>query len=72
MITKEEEYMARSYQIAGFALIAPLGRFFLDPFSMLNGTGSPMFNIFIIVSLALAFTGLVFIDKGRDILKLKR
>ena len=72
MVTKEDEYKASTFQIAGFALLAPFGKIFLDPFTLFKEGGLIGIILFITFSLLIALLGLIFIDRGRDILNIKR
>ncbi len=72
MIPKDEEYRTEIFKIAGFAMMAPIGKFFLEPWVTFKEVNNGIFFIFLIVSLFLAYIGLVFVMKGYDILLIHR
>ncbi len=72
MIPKDEEYRAEIFKIAGFAMMAPIGKFFLEPWVIFKEVNNGIFFIFLVVSLLLAYIGLVFVMKGYDILLIHR
>lgn len=69
MITKEREYKATTYQVAGFSMLSPFGRFFLDPFTLFKESSGLNLFIYFAICVLLVFCGLILIEKGRDILR---
>ncbi len=68
MITKEHEYMAQAFQIAGFAMMTPFGKIALDPISTFNSFGETFFFYYLLASLIFAVIGFISIERGRAIL----
>lgn len=72
VIPKDEEYRSEIFKIAGFAMMAPIGKFFLEPWVIFKEINIIKFVIFLAVSSFLAYAGLIFIMKGYDILLANR
>jgi hypothetical protein len=71
-LEKAREYRARTYNFAGFALMAPLGHIFIDPVTLFKQMGLIGFVFYVIVCSILFFAGLCLIEIGRDILYSRR
>ncbi len=67
MNNKYTEYNAEVFKIAGFAFIAPLGRFFLEPIALIEECRIYIV-LYVIISIVLAFAGIVFIIRGSYLL----
>ena len=72
VITEEQRYKAYTYNIAGFALMTPVGKIVLNYMEIFKETGPIMFIINSLVALFLFTLGLTFIEIGRSILYIKR
>jgi len=72
MPTKEYEYKAQAFQIAGFALMTPLGRIFLQPTTVFKEFNLFGFIIYLVFSFLIFLVGFIFIEQGRAILEEKR
>ena len=72
MTTDEQKYKAYTFNIAGFALMTPLGKVFLDYVSLFRELGLILFIINFIISLLLFIGGLTFVEHGRNILQERR
>ena len=70
--TEEQRYKAYSFNIAGFAMMTPLGKIVLDyvPIFRELGLGWFVFNVFL--SLFLFIAGLTFVEHGRTMLEERR
>lgn len=58
MIPEYEKYRAEIFKIAGFAMLTPIGRLFLQPGETFAQYGAIGTLIYVIVSLVLAYFGL--------------
>ena len=72
MITEERKYKAYTLNIAGFALMTPLGKVSLEYIHMFREFGPVWFIFNVLLSLFLFIAGLTFVDYGRNLLKEKR
>jgi|GEM_PF-1751382 len=72
MITEEQRYRAYTLSIAGFALMTPLGKVFLEYFYIFREYGPILFFINLVISALLFLAGLTFVDHGRSILSERR
>ena len=72
VIIEEQKYKAYTYNVAGFAMMTPLGKIVLDYYEILQMTGPIVFVINFLVSIFLFIAGLTFIELGRSILDEKR
>ena len=68
MITEEEKYKAYTLNIAGFAVMTPLGKVVLDNIQLFRNVGAKWFLINLIIALGLFGFGLTLIELGRTIL----
>lgn len=68
MTTDEQKYRAYTFNIAGFALMTPLGSIFLNPLTLLKEYSLMGRISYSLICLGLFFVGLKLIDIGRDIL----
>jgi len=72
MIPDEEKYKAQVLQIIGITLLTPIAKVLLEPGTMFNDLGLVWFIYYVIASfIALSF-GIILIDRGRDILSIRR
>ncbi len=71
MITEEQKYKAYTYNIAGFALMTPLGKIVIDYIEIFKEVGPIMFGINLFIAFLLFLAGLTFIDMGRSILDVR-
>ena len=71
-IEKERDYRARTFNIAGFALMAPMGHVSIDPIILFNQFKLIGFIFYLSVCLLLFLAGFYLIDLGRDILLRRR
>ena len=69
MISESQKYTAQTFNIAGFALFAPLGKIVLEPVSTFHELGSVGFKWYLYFSILLAIVGILAIYFGRGILK---
>ena len=73
MVREQEKYVAYSFNIAGFALMTPLGKLILDALEIYNDFKfSIFFAFYVIFSLILGTLGLSAILFGRGILDSKK
>lgn len=71
MITEEQRYRAYTYNIAGFALMTPLGKVVMDYINIFKEIGLVMFVINLLIAFLLFLAGLTFIEIGRSILNIR-
>ena len=74
MISESEKYRAYTYNIAGFALLTPLGKLILDPITtamILEKFGLLIFAGYVSLCILLAIIGCRAIAIGRDILDMQ-
>ena len=67
MATERQKYKAYTLNIAGFALMAPLGKIFVQP-EVIFKFDPVWLLVFVIVSLTLLMVGIIFVGRGCDIL----
>ena len=73
MVREQEKYVAYSFNIAGFALVSPLGKIILDALEIYEGFRLSWFFIgYIVFCTLLAIIGVWSIFYGRGILNLER
>ena len=73
MVAEEQKYRAYTYNIAGFALLTPLGKLILDPITttmILEKFGPLIFIGYVSLCILFAIAGFRAIAIGRDILDL--
>ena len=63
-----EKYRADIFKIAGFAVMTPLGRIFVEPVAVFREFGIIGSITYSIFSILLSLLGLIFFAKGYDIL----
>ena len=68
MITEEQRCRAYTINIAGFALMTPLGKIVLEYASLFKEMGLILFFLNVFISGILFIFGLTFVDHGRSIL----
>lgn len=68
MVAENKKYTAYSYNIAGFALITPIGKIVLEPISTFNEFGLTPFIYYSVVCILLAIIGFCLVIHGRGIL----
>jgi hypothetical protein len=68
MISEGEKYRAQTFNIGGFALMAPLGKIAMQPLETYNEYGLVGFVCYTIFCLLLFSLGLYFIQKGYEVL----
>lgn len=68
MIIEEEKYRAEVFKIVGIALLMPFGKVILNPITMFKEMGVISFTIYCVMSILSIIIGIIFVDKGRDIL----
>ncbi len=72
MIHEELKFRAEIFKIAGFALMTPLGKVYLDFIPMLKTWGFLPFIIYVMISAALAITGIIIILRAWDLLEMSK
>lgn len=72
MVTEERRYKAYTLNIAGFALMTPLGKVFLDYVGIFKEIGLGWFIFNFVFSVFFFLVGLTFVDRGRSILEERR
>ena len=72
MITEEQKYKAYTYNIAGFALMTPLGKIVLDYAALFKQMDLYVFVFNSFLALLLFCCGLTSIEVGRRILDTRR
>ena len=70
MILERQKYSAYTFNIAGFALMTPMGRLFLQPLEIFKEYGITMFISYGIICFGLFLFGMFLILKGFEILDL--
>lgn len=71
MVIEEQKYRAYTYNVAGFALLTPLGKLILDPITtatILEKFGPLIFVGYVSLCIFLAIVGCRAVAIGRDIL----
>jgi len=68
MLTEEEKYKSRNFNLAGIALMTPLGKIIIEPIEVFTSLGFWEFTFYLAFSILLFLLGFILIDKGRDIL----
>ena len=68
MLPDEEKFRAETFRIAGFALLTPLGRLFLDPVGLFEIYGIVGLIFYLLMAIVVGFFGLVLILKCFDII----
>ena len=66
VIDEIDKYLAYTFNVAGFALMAPLGKIVLEPVSTFNSFGFKGFVCYFIFCVLLLFVGVLSILHGRD------
>ena len=69
MINELNKYRVDIFKIAGFAVMVPFGRLFIEPTVIFNEVGLIGFPIYVMISFGLFMLGLMFICKGYDIIE---
>lgn len=72
MTPEYEKYRAEIFKIAGFAMLSPLGRFFLQPIEIIKEYGLVFSFLYFTFGCLLFYVGLLFITKGFEVLELER
>lgn len=72
MLTEEQKYKASVFKIIGIAMLSPFGRIFLDPLSFCLKYGLTFSIFYVLFSVLVAIFGFILIEKGRDIIDIKR
>ena len=72
VITEEQKYRAYTFNIAGFAMMTPLGKVVLDYVPIFRELGLGWFIFNVLLSLFLFIAGLTFIEHGRNMLEERR
>ena len=68
MIDELDKYRVEIFKIAGFAMMTPLGRIFVQPTVVFNEFKPVWFFIYLLISFGLGTIGFMLILKGSDIL----
>lgn len=71
MLSKQTEQRAEILKIAGFALITPFGRIFIEPMIVIKEFNSPWIFAYVLFVIFIAIVGLEFIVRSCDILSTK-
>jgi len=66
MITELQKYRAQVFQILGFALMTPLGKFVLDLKDIKLENINLWFFLYLFISLFLTYLGIICIFKGEE------
>ena len=66
VIDEIDKYLAYTFNVAGFALMTPLGKVVLEPVSTFNSFGLKGFVCYFIFCILLVFVGVLSILHGRD------
>ncbi len=69
MVTKQQEYQARFFQILGFALMTPGGHLFLKLPEMSLGELNLKMFFYTIISIVLVIVGIIINVKGMEYLE---
>ena len=72
MITEEQKYKAYVLSIAGFALMTPFGKLWLDFYEIVRNIGIGGFVGYTLICGGFFVVGLTFIEHGRSMLIEKR
>ena len=72
MITEEQKYKAYVLSLAGFALMTPFGKLWIDFYEIIRNIGIGGFIIYTLICGCLFLAGLTFIEHGRSMLIEKR
>lgn len=72
MITEEQKYKAFTFNVAGFALMTPLGKIILDFSDLIKNYGLGWFFAHLVISALLFIWGLTWVERGRIILSIKK
>ena len=70
--SEERNYRARTFNVGGFALMAPLGHIAMDPVTLFIQLGQVGFILYLIFCFFLFIVGLCLIELERDILYRRR
>ena len=68
MVLERQKYSAYTFNVAGFALMSPMGRLFLQPLEVYKEYGIIMLIIYSIICFGLFLFGMILILKGFEIL----
>lgn len=66
MISDLQKYRAQVFQISGFALMAPVGKFVLDLKDTKPGDMDIWYFICLVIAFMLGYFGIIFIFKGEE------
>ena len=72
MITEEQKYKAYVLSVAGFALMTPFGRLWMDFYEIVRNIGVGGFFGYTLICTGLFVVGLILIEHGRSMLIEKR
>ena len=72
MITEQQKYKAYILSLAGFALMTPFGKLWVDFYEIIKALGVKGFAAYVLVCICLFGAGLTFIEHGRSMLIEKR
>lgn len=72
MITEEQKYKAYILSIAGFALMTPFGKLWLDFYEIVRNIGIGGFVGYTLICGCLFLGGLILVEHGRSMLIEKR
>lgn len=72
MISKETEQRSEVLKIAGFALLTPFGRIFMEPVAVFEEFGLIFFLAYLIISIIIGLLGICCIFRSCDILTIRR
>ncbi len=72
MLDEIDKFRVQIFQISGFALMMPFGRFFLEPWILLKELNAITLLLYFLFTLSLEFCGILLILKSYDILENKR
>ena len=65
-MNQERKYRSEIFKIAGFSVMAPFGRIFLQPLEMFKEYGPLSLFLYVIIAFGLFIFGLLLIIKGLE------
>lgn len=71
MITDEQKYRSEINKISGFALMTPLGRIFIDPFTVFGESSLGILLGYSLICCLLFVSGAIFVARGHAIVDKK-
>lgn len=69
MTNERNKYKSHCYQIAGFAMFAPIGNIFIEPAVVFNQFNPKIFVLYLFFTLTLVAIGFILVDKGLEFIE---